>query len=216
MRTIFVAVMGLLILGCTHNLEIINQHDYFSSPSAVSKGMTLGITSTGTVDPQKARYVNAIVNALRNTGAFTEVIYPYDSAVHTDPSHLTVAIGINPVYSGSGANYWKTFPGFLIWAPKIFGYSYNAEIQTFVQLKKNSDRTPRKMDFRPKYKIRQAEKDRTWLQLGWFEVGLIPFFGGFGTIRYDKDITDDFITAVSPSYGTYVANEILARVLQRR
>ncbi len=51
---------------------------------------------------------------------------------------------------------------------------------------------------------------RTWTEVGWFEVGIIPLIGGIVFTSYDVDATDDFITEVSPYYGPYIAGKIMA------
>ncbi len=47
-------------------------------------------------------------------------------------------------------------------------------------------------------------------EISWFEVGAIALIGGVYATQYDTDATDEFITKVSPNYGAYVANKIVA------
>jgi hypothetical protein len=46
--------------------------------------------------------------------------------------------------------------------------------------------------------------------VGWLEVSLIPFIGGFAFMSYDPDVTNEFIREVSPNYGAFVAGKLVA------
>ena len=102
-----------------------------------------------------------------------------------------------PHYDGEGLNFLVNWPGFLIFAPAIWGYGYNAEIETKVNITRLTDGSSQQIAISTKYKFRQAEIDRTWTEVGWFEVGLIPLIGGVVFIQYDTDVTDEFITKVA-------------------
>jgi hypothetical protein len=102
------------------------------------------------------------------------------------------------------------WPGFLIFAPAIWGYGYQADIQTVVDIARKGDSAPVRVEASPRYYFRQAEIDRTWTEIGWLEVSLIPFIGGFVFMQYDPDVTDQFIQEVSSNYGALVAGRIVA------
>jgi hypothetical protein len=157
---------------------------------------------------QKSKYVNAIVDALQRTGSFTRVIRPYIDAAHRDQVAAVVDITVNPRYSGSGTNFFVNFPGFLIWAPAIWGYGYVAEIETTAIIKKK-DGSTQQVAIPTKYYFRQAEIDRTWTEISWLEVGVIALIGGIVFINYDDDVTDEFIAKVSANYGPHVGSKIV-------
>jgi hypothetical protein len=184
--------------------------DYFSPPSTPFKQPTkIGITSGSVAHMQNSRYVTAIVDALQRTGDFERVIYPFNASVHGDQVDTVIDISINPHYDGRGSNFFVNFPGFLIWAPAIWGYGYIAEIETVATINKK-DGTTKQIPIETKYYFREAEMDRTWTEVSWFEVGVIALIGGIYDIQYDTDTTDDFIMKVSPNYGPYIANKIAA------
>ncbi len=202
---------GLLAIGCSHQLRITNADEYFSRPTPpLREPLKVGIVSQSVSHRQNGRYVEAIVDALRNTGSFDKVLYPYDPAIHGDLVNLIVDIAVEPKYSGRGTNFWVNWPGFLIFAPAIWGYGYQAEVNTRVSVTKKPDGGSQMIEVSPVYRFRQAEIDRTWTEIGWFEVGIIPLIGGVAFIQYDPDVTDRFITEVSPNYGALIAGKIVA------
>jgi hypothetical protein len=53
----------------------------------------------------------------------------------------------------------------------------------------------------------------TWTEIGWLEVGVIPFFGGLifaGT--YDPDVTPLVMDKIEQPVGDYIAQEIVSRI----
>jgi hypothetical protein len=125
-----------------------------------------------------------------------------------------VDITINPHYSGDGSNFFVSWPGFLIWAPAIWGYGYNAEIETAVNITRLKDGS-QQIAVPTKYTFREAEMDRTWAaEMGWFLWSATALINGIFVTQYDTDVTDEFITKVSSSYGPYVAKKIEAALLQ--
>lgn len=202
--------IGLIFTGCSHPLRITNADNYFAPPSPpVKEPLKLGVTSANATDPQNSRYINSIVEALQRTGSFERVIYPYNQAIHRDQVSIVTDITVVPHYAGEGLNFLVNWPGFLIFAPAIWGYGYHAEMDTKVNITRLSDGSSQEISIPTKYKFRQAEIDRTWTEVGWLEFGVIPLIGGIVFIQYDPDVTDEFITKVSPNYGAYVARKIL-------
>jgi hypothetical protein len=206
-------LVGFFIVttGCSHSLRITNLNEYYTLSTTPPKKETvkLGVTSSSATDIQGSRYVDAILDGLRRNSSVEKVIYPYNQAIHQGMVDLTMDITIIPYYSGSGSNFLVNWPGFLIFAPAIWGYGYNAEIDTKVNVIRVKDNLSHQINIPTKWKFRQAEIDRTWTEIGWFEVSLIPFIGGIVFTQYDTDVTDEFITKVAPNYGTYVAKKIL-------
>lgn len=207
-RLAVLLLASALFAGCSHALRITNTNEYFAPPNAAAiESLTLGVTSSHDTDPQNSRYVTAIVDALQRSGSFQRVVYPYDRA--TQQANVIIDINIVPHYTGRGSNFFVSFPGFLIWAPAIWGYGYNAEIETRLSIQQLPDGAVRQTAVTTHYKFRQAEIDRTWIEIGWLEVGIIPFIGGFAFTQYDPDVTEEFITKVTPYYGPYVARKLI-------
>ncbi len=209
----FISMIFLFMAtGCTHSLRITNLESYYTIPSApsVKKTFKIGVTSSNVADMETSKYINAITEALQRDSSVERVIYPYKQTVHQ--VDIVVDITAIPHYSGSNSNFFVNWPGFIIFAPAIWGYGYNAEIDTKVNVTRLEDNYTQQIDIPTKWKFRQAEMDRTWTEIGWLEWGIIPFIGGFVFTGYDSDVTDEFIRRVSPTYGPYVAGKIMAAI----
>lgn len=203
--------LGVVVGGCSHDLRITNADDYFSPPvPPLRQALTIGVVSPSATHPQNGRYIEAIVAALRSSGSFDKVLYPYDPSNHGDLVTAIVEVTVEPKYAGRGSNFLVNWPGFLIFAPAIWGYGYQAEIKTFVNVSRTSDGGAQTIQADPTYRFRQAEIDRTWTEIGWLEVGIIPLFGGIAFMQYDPDVTPRFITEVSSNYGAFIAKKIVA------
>jgi hypothetical protein len=211
-RTMFVAVMfaGFLFAGCSHNMQITNSGDYFAPPAApVPQAIKLGVTSSSISDPQNSKYITAIVDALQKNSSIERVIYPYSQATHKDITDAVVDISVNPRYSGTGSNFFVNFPGFLIFAPAIWGYGYNADIETLATITSQKDGRSQQIAIPMTYHFRHAAMNRTWTEVSWFEVGIIALIGGAAFTSYDTGATNEFIQNASPSYGPYIAKKIV-------
>jgi hypothetical protein len=205
-----VMIVSLLFFGCTHNMHITNADDYFTPPAAQSrKPMILGVTSTNVNDPLNSKYVAAIVDAMQKSSSIERVIYPYHPATNQGMADAVVEISIKAHYDGKGSNFWINWPGFLIFAPAVWGYGYTAEIETHANIASVKDGKSQQVVVPTRYEFRHAHMDRTWTEVGWFEVGIIPLVGGIVFTGYDDDITGEFINNVASSYGPYVAEKIM-------
>ena len=206
--------MCFTFTGCSHELQISNLNENFLAPPPALKNLpTIGIKSSSDTHPQNGRYVRAIVDSLKRTGGFENVIYPYTYSL-TDDVDVIIDLTVNPEYSGKGSNFFVNWPGFIIFAPAIFGYGYTADIHTFATATYPCSDKSQEIIVDTKYDFRQAEIDRTWTEVGWFEVGIIPLIGGIAFTQYDEDVTNEFITKVSYSYGPFVANKIIEALRQ--
>lgn len=217
-RLLVILLLALVATGCTHALEITNLDEYYAPPPAPFKQqMTVGVTSPNTGDAQNGRYVGAVVDALQRSGSFDRVIYPFSQAEHGSIAQVVLDIGVSPKYDGSGSNFFVNFPGFLIFAPAIWGYEYQANITTSVKVTDQKSGRSRDAVVPTNYIFRQAEIDRTWTEVGWFSYLFpIPLVGGFFFMEYDPDVTREFITTVAPSYGPYVAGKVLPVISEFR
>jgi hypothetical protein len=204
------ACIALAASGYSHALEITNLDEYYAPPPPpFRQQQVVGVSTSALGDPLSSRYVSAIADALQRSGSFERVIYPYNAASHQDVTQVVFDVGVRPAYSGSGSNFFVNFPGFLIFAPAIWGYGYHADIETLVKVTHLRSGRSSDLTVRTDYDFRQAEIDRTWTELGWLEWGVIPFIGGFFFMEYDPDVTREFIHRVSPHYGAYVASKII-------
>jgi len=209
-RLSMLAVTVLLLTGCAHRLEIKNLRDYQNTNlSALEEPLAIGIVPAP-MDVEEQRLVSGIGHSLKKYSANT--ILPYTSASRQKVD-IIADIGINSRYEGSGVNFLINFPGFLIWTPAWNGYVYHATYNFNIRLTRAADGTL--IDTWPmtvNLSLRQAEIDRTWTEISWFEVGAIAFFGGIAFIQYDDDVTPLLIDEISDPIGNYIAEEIIRRL----
>jgi hypothetical protein len=215
----FYLLLTVLITNCSHALHITNLDSFYTPPAVASRDtIKIGVMSGNSAHKDDSRYVMAIVQSLQiQTGGMIErVIYPYNPVVHEGQVDMLLDISILPKYSGKGSNFFVNWPGFLIWAPAIWGYGYQADIQTNINIQDLKSKNAKQITVPTTFTFREAEIDRTWTELGWLEVSLIPFFGGFYMTQYDADVTEDFITKVTPTYGPFVTNKIIEAISEVR
>jgi hypothetical protein len=197
--------VALAASGCSHAMRITNLHEYQPVPTApLEPPRVVGVTSASIADPTTRGLVDAVAESLRRDASFDRVLYPYDGRRDAD---LVLEISVSPRYSGRGSNFFVNWPGFLIFAPAIWGYGYEAAIETQVSIRTPAGAT-QEIAIPTRYTFRQAEIDRTWTEIGWFELGIIPLIGGAAFTQYDPDLTPEFVSKVGPNYGAYVAQRI--------
>jgi len=198
-------------MGCHHPLEIQNADKYFSPPAPpLTKPLKLGISSHNVTDPVNSKYVGAVVEALQRSGSFERVIYPFNQATHQGQADKLINISVQARYDGSSTNFWINWPGFLIFAPAIWGYKYTAEIDTQVSITDMATNASNQIGIPTQYIFRHADMGRTWTEVSWLEVSIIALIGGIVFTGYDHDVTPEFIKTVSPAYGAYVSSRIIA------
>lgn len=207
---VLLSVMVLLLVGCTHSLEVKNLSQYQSSTmNTLSRDMTMGIMTPNNNETGQV-LVTGTAQALG--GYIGKVVYPY-SASASQAVDVISKITIRSDHSGSGYNFWINFPGFLVWAPAWNGYVYEPSYDVDVNMLSGIDNStidsfsiPIKLD------VRHAGLDRTWTELSWLESGIIAFVGGIYCMKYDDDVTPLVEAAVQKPVGDFIAQEIAKRL----
>jgi hypothetical protein len=198
--------------GCAHQLTVKNLSSYQNkSVNPLKKPLTVGIVSTSE-DKDCNQLVKGVGMALGGGSYSATVVLPYLPGSDRRPD-VVANIKISSEYAGSGWNFLINWPGFLIFTPAWNGYVYKANYQVDIALTKGADNAqidswamPIKLD------LRQAEIDRTWTEIGWLEVGVIPLIGGIVFTAYDTDVTPILIEKIEAPIGDYIAQEIVNRV----
>ncbi len=203
-----VLAASLGAIGCSHALRITNLKDYEPAPlPQLEPPRSVGVTSQNAADPATRGFVEAVVEGLRRDASFAWVLFPYEPAVHRDLADVVLDVAVAPSYSGRGSNFFVSWPGFLIFAPALWGYGYVAAIDTRVSMSMR-DGYAEQFAVATRYAFRQAEPDRTWTELGWLELGIIPLAAGVFFTQYDPDVTPEFVSKVGPNYGSFVARRV--------
>jgi hypothetical protein len=204
----------LLATGCSHALRLTNTERFQITPTPpLQPTRTVGIRSPNIGDLHTRGYVEAIAEAARRDGTFDRVVFPYDGS---QPLDVVLDVAVKPTYDGKGTNFLVNWPGFLIFAPAIWGYGYEARIETKVMVR-TKEGAAHELLIPTHFEFREAEIDRTWTEIGWLEIGIIPLIGGIAFTQYDTDCTPEFMRKVGPYYGAYVVQrtrEALGRMSQ--
>ncbi|MCP3942407.1 MAG: hypothetical protein GY710_13095 [Desulfobacteraceae bacterium] len=211
--TLLFLLITFCFVGCAHKMDVTNIRSHFSPPIAPPKTpIKIGIKSSDDAVMEKSKYISAIVDAIKRSGSFEKTIYPYKHSVHNGDVDVVVDLSVMPKYSGSGSNFLVNWPGFLIFAPAFWGYGYNADIATMVNITFAEQNISQQIAVPLQYKFRHAAINRTWTEIGWLEFGIIPFIGGIAFTQYDPKITPDFISSISTSYGASISNKIIETI----
>ena len=143
------------------------------------------------------------------------VVYPYYSNTASTPDVDYVAkINFLEEYKGSGMNFLVNFPGFLIFAPALFGYGYTVKYDYNIDLttQETGESFPR-LNIPIELKVRHAAPNRTWTEISWFEVGVIALIGGIVFVSYDESVTDLVLDQYENKLGDYVASKLTRMIL---
>lgn len=197
--------------SCTHKVNIGNKYQYSASKVYLNKKPAIGISES---DSNNKEYVEAVVKQLRKSNNFRLVYYPYYES-HGKVDYI-MNISVSPKYEGKTSNYFVTWPGFVLFLPKILGYGYEAKLDTeisLVKVRNKSNKMLETLDLETNYDFRHAEFDRTWVQGGGWTLATIPaFVAGFFHTGYDEDATKEFKEEVSEPYAKYVSRKIISHI----
>ena len=212
------AVIAIVCSGCSHSLTVKNIGNYRTLGLGYAEGpVSLGVVSNAT-ESVPTEYVRSICMALQTSGCASRVIFPYNVSLRTSNPQADVIVRINPSidYSGSGWNFLINWPGFLIFAPAWNGYIYSADMEFQIAISDaKTKETISNFSVPIRYDIRHAAMNRTWTEVGWFEVGIIPLIGGLVFTEYDDNVSELLFEKVRGNVGNYVAEKIASRIHAR-
>jgi len=212
-KTMSILILALLLVGCSHTLEVKNLDKYNKTAFSISQTdrLNVGIVGSGG-DGDCGRLTNAIATQLQKQA---NVTYPCKPGSDKDPEYL-VEMKITPAYEGSFWNWFPiSFPGFLIFTPAWNGYGYDAKYDFDVTILKEGTKID---SFKEPvvFDIRHADMDRTWVELGWLEVGITAFIGGLFSMSYDPDVTPQLMEKIERPLGEYMAGKIMQSIRTKR
>lgn len=206
-------LIGVFASGCAHPLTLENIGMYKSCfVSSEYTDSSVGLSAV-TNSPEEERLVMAIANDLKKNGF--RVTYPfYPNQSNTQNKDFTIKIATSSAYEGSGGNFLVNWPGFLIWAPALFGYRYTAKFNFDVDItdNKNNVSIPR-LTFPIDLKIKHADINRTWTEVSWLEFSVIAFIGGIAFTSYDNSVTPLLLDASENKIANYVGSKIASTLV---
>lgn len=206
MKRTLILALAITLAACSHPLEIKNLSAYQPTHKTFAKSLAIGVTSTNTIQNGR-KLVDGVAHNLRFYSQ--RVFYP---ASPGQPYDLLADISISSRHKGSLANFFISFPGFLVWAPAWNGYVYRPGYDINVDLRQG-DQIVDSFTVPVDLNVRHADIDRTWTELSWLESGILAFVGGIVFTTYDQDVTPEVETAAQQQLGNYLAQEILRRTL---
>ena len=116
-------------------------------------------------------------------------------------------------YKGSGWNFLINWPGFLVFAPAWHGYNYTIEHDVSVLLTDAKSGVQIDTFTVPiELVIRHADINRTWTEISWLEVGVIPLVRGVFFIGYDDNVTPIAHEKAMPVLSDFIAQEIAGKL----
>ncbi len=207
-------VFVVLCSACSHSLEIKNLSSFSGSyVTAINDpSLNIGIVPSGG-DMYGEQIIKAVGEKMIQLSRGTIYFPYYASSKDSQAAKVIVNITVKPAYKGSGYNFLINWPGFLIWAPAWHGYVYKVNFDTDIRLQEAS--TGRLLDaftLPIQLDVRHADINRTWTEIGWLEVGIIPLIGGIFFTQYDTSVTPEIVEASRSRLGEYIAQEIITRI----
>jgi hypothetical protein len=206
----------VVISGCAHPLTLKNLSNY--KPIFINSeyaNSTIGI-SVASSSPEEERLILATANSLKRDGF--KVIYPFYQNEESKKSvDFIIKIAPSSEYQGSGINFLINWPGFIIFAPALFGYSYAVNFNFDVDIMdiKSNTEIPR-VAIPINLLIKHADINRTWTEISWLEVSAIAFIGGIVFTGYDKSVTPMILDSYENKIGDYIASKIAAAVIAKK
>lgn len=215
---LFLPILLLIsvISGCAHPLTLQNISLY--KPSFIgneSVGSTIGLSAVYS-SPEEERLVLATANSFKTNGF--KVIYPFfQNEENKKAVDFVVKMTTSSEFKGSGINFLINWPGFIIWAPALFGYSYNANFNFDVDIidVKNNSETSR-VTIPINLLIKHADINRTWTEISWIEVSVIAFIGGLVFTGYDNSVTPLLLNNYETKLGDYIATKIASTLIAKK
>jgi hypothetical protein len=167
--------------------------------------MVVGLTATNS-DPDVNRLTAGVVKGLQRASA--RPIYPFNPS-GTKRASAIAHLTITPDRHGSGWNFPINWPGFLIFTPAWNGYVYRVNYDVDVILCNQDNQKIDELKLPVALNIRHASINRTWTEIGWLEVGLIPLIGACVFPTYDDEVTPELAGKIESPVGDYIAQEII-------
>lgn len=207
--TIALTVIACLFSGCSHKLEIRNLNTYRNtSLISFEEQARVGVI-TDSNEIEGRRLVKEVAESLQKYNVWTTT----SAILDKDSLDYIATITVDSDYNGSGWNFLINWPGFLVFAPAWNGYIYTIEHNTSVLLADaKSGAQIDTITFPIELDIRHAAINRTWTEIGWLEVGIIPLIGGVFFIEYDNSVTPIAHEKAMPIISDYIAQEIIEKL----
>lgn len=178
---------------------------------SASKKQKLGVVSANR-DPNTEIFVKETASELAK---YADSIIFADNNPSLQPGSVDywVKMSFQPSYDGSAWNFFINWPGFLIWTPAWNGYIYKVNYLADVTITEaKTNRVIETLSIPFKFDVRHADIGRTWTEVGWLEVSIIPFISGFIFTQYDDDVSPLVPPATKDVVADNIAQQVIAKI----
>jgi hypothetical protein len=202
--------LGLSVLGCAHDMEVMNLQDYAHPAVFRDNDRKVDLfVAQSSIDPAALWLRNAVEREL----ASRHEVGHFSTELKRDETFPPTAFGlsIDPTitFDTSGWNFIINFPGGMIFTPAWHGYDYVANISTTVAIHDATGKTLRELKIDTPYEFRHADFGRCWWPVFQFEIFLNWIGGIYTSLSYDDDATAPFQRAVEQNYASFVTDRLL-------
>ncbi len=199
-----VVLLGLVVCGCSHELEVTNEEDFprVSPFESTKRGLRVALAVNGDNELK-----DAIGQAIAGTFVALGGYQLTDSVANADVL-ARVTVG-ECEKSGRVSNVFVAFPGIAIFTHAWLGYGYEVDfpIEYTVTAAKSGQELYKKRQS-IELDLRHADFGRTWMNFLAPTV-MLTVANGLYCMSYDDDIDAELPQKVVPGVGAYVASEMI-------
>lgn len=213
-KLILLGIVGILMVGCTYPLKIVNEENFKSSSIKPENSVKIGFLHT------EDRLLNSAIKEI-SVNTMVEVAkkdYQIGSEVKVD---YVSELSNDMKFRADGANFFITFPGFIVFSHAWAGYKYYVDIDTHTKLLEPGGKVLNEASISTPYEIRYTSFARGtasslvgWLTPGWGLLNVIP--GAIFASSYDERATPEFIEKVMPSYSAFISSKVLEQIAKEQ
>lgn len=209
--------LGMVVTGCTHPLTVKNIAEFQGgTPPMLAYAPSIGVVFDSSA-PEAEQLLDEVVSGLMSQGQYADIKPRYvpnsaSAGLESDLEYV-VHLRLSPKYHGSIANFFISWPGFILFTPAWHGFVYKHDYTTEVQIQEAA--TGRILDsftIPVNFDIRHADMNRTWIEISWLEYGVIAFVGGLFWTMHDGSIKNPVRAQYGRIYGNHVARKITEKM----
>jgi len=200
----------LLMMGCTHNLRLINQEASKPSQARLAKAVKIGFVSSNDA------LINSVIEETSRQTMVKEAKKGYTIGADEGVDYVSELTN-TMTYSAYGENFIITFPGFIIFTHAWLGYKYNINIDTKSKILDSKGNVLSEQKITTPYDFRYTSFARGatsslvgWLTPGWGILDIIP--GIIFAVSYDDRGNQELMDRVKPVYQVDVSSKLLEQI----
>lgn len=208
-------LMAVLLGGCTYALRVTHEPGLEPQKVILMKQVKIGVLKTDDYLLQGG------VEKLRRNSDISEIKTNYQAESNLQIDYI-YKLQRKVRYRSSGENFFITFPGFLVFAPAVFGYKYYIDIATVATLMDKDGEVLSTSVIKTPYEIRYTSYERgsAVTMIGWLVPLIISPLNIITGMVYsstcDLRARDEFYDAIKDSYSSTIASHLLRQIQQEQ